>query len=226
MYQTLTLGELVSKSPSLKSVFNKKGIDYCCKGYRTLETTSKEDQFNLADMIAIIEETMQQPSRVDLSMDSSFEALIERILNKHHSYLNEQLPIISEYVKTILRVHGQNHPELLTLYQDFHALKNELELHMIKEETIQYPAIETYLFSHKIEDLNAAKDVIKVLESEHEAAGDLLKSMRSTTNHFQAPSDACETFIKTYRQLEALEVDMFEHIHLENNILFKKLLIL
>jgi len=226
MYQTLTLGELVSKSPSLKKIFNNKGIDYCCKGYRTLEIASKEDQFNLDDMITVIKETMHQSSTIDLTMDSNFETLIERILNKHHRYLNEQLPIISEYVKTILRVHGQNHPELLKLYQDFHALKNELELHMIKEETIQYPAIETYLSSQQTDDLDTAKAVINDLESEHEAAGDLLKSMRSTTNHFQAPSNACETFVKTYRQLEALEVDMFEHIHLENNILFKKLLAL
>jgi regulator of cell morphogenesis and NO signaling len=61
---------------------------------------------------------------------------------------------------------------------------------------------------------------MKETEAEHEAAGDILKEMRKITDDFKVPADGCTTYTLTYKKLEELESDLFEHIHLENNILF------
>jgi regulator of cell morphogenesis and NO signaling len=57
---------------------------------------------------------------------------------------------------------------------------------------------------------------------EHDHAGNVLAEIRKLTGNFQLPADACPTFAALYEGLEALEADLHEHIHLENNILFPK----
>ena len=40
------------------------------------------------------------------------------------------------------------------------------------------------------------------------------------------PEGACNTFIAMYAKLKEFQDDLFQHIHLENNILFPKAIIL
>jgi regulator of cell morphogenesis and NO signaling len=66
-------------------------------------------------------------------------------------------------------------------------------------------------------------DSLEELEGEHTGAGDIIKELREVTNHYIVPKGACRTYELTYRKLQELEEDIFQHIHLENNILFKNL---
>ena len=61
---------------------------------------------------------------------------------------------------------------------------------------------------------------MKKLEEEHSAAGDLIKEIQKLTENFTLPADACITFERTYKTLEALFDDIFIHIFKENSILF------
>jgi regulator of cell morphogenesis and NO signaling len=63
---------------------------------------------------------------------------------------------------------------------------------------------------------------MKETEDEHEAAGDILKELRKVTKDYSVPKDGCDTYFKTFDKLQQLEADLFEHIHLENNILFRR----
>lgn len=66
--------------------------------------------------------------------------------------------------------------------------------------------------------------IISDLENEHENAGKILKELRSITDNYRLPEDACPTYGKTYQVMQDLESDLFNHIHLENNILHQRLL--
>lgn len=66
-------------------------------------------------------------------------------------------------------------------------------------------------------------ELLLVLEAEHEGAGDLIKALREVTGHYTLLTDACRTFELTYRKFQELEKNALQHIHLENNILFKQL---
>ncbi|QWC00202.1 iron-sulfur cluster repair di-iron protein [Mycoplasmatota bacterium] len=221
--QNNTLGQIVSKFPRAADVFHDYNIDYCCGGHRTLSDVSKEQSLNVKEVIDALHKHYHSSTSSSTDWEKApYLDLINQILQAHHAYLNQNLPMISEQVKTILRVHGQNHPELMKVYQLFHRLKTDMDMHLIKEETIQYPAIEKYLETNKLEDLENAIQVIDELEEEHEDVGGILKSLRSITDGFNAPDDACQTFISTYENLEILEKNTFTHIHLENNILFPR----
>ena len=65
---------------------------------------------------------------------------------------------------------------------------------------------------------------INMMEAEHELAGNVIHQMREETNGFVPPSNACNTWRVTYAYLNEFESDLFQHIHLENNILFPKAL--
>jgi len=42
------------------------------------------------------------------------------------------------------------------------------------------------------------------------------------TGGYALPDDACPTFRALYEELERMESDLHQHIHLENNILFPR----
>jgi regulator of cell morphogenesis and NO signaling len=57
---------------------------------------------------------------------------------------------------------------------------------------------------------------------ERETAGDLLRLLRSITSDYTPPEDACVSYRTLYAVLEYFEMDLHQHIHLANNILFPR----
>jgi regulator of cell morphogenesis and NO signaling len=127
-------------------------------------------------------------------------------------------------------VHGAKLPGVFpALATTLGALAEELQSHMVKEEMILFPAVKE-LEAAKQEKraprsrfpLGALHMPMSVMEQEHEAAGELLKRLRSLSSEYQLPDWACNTFRGLYSGLEDLEADLHVHIHLENNILFPR----
>lgn len=54
----------------------------------------------------------------------------------------------------------------------------------------------------------------------------LVAKLRKVTNDYKLPETACNSFQLLFHTLQALETDLHQHIHLENNILFPKALLL
>jgi regulator of cell morphogenesis and NO signaling len=63
---------------------------------------------------------------------------------------------------------------------------------------------------------------IRMMMAEHDSAGDVLREIRTASNDYTPPADACMTFQTVYRALAEFEADLHQHIHLENNILFPR----
>lgn len=70
------------------------------------------------------------------------------------------------------------------------------------------------------EATKVAYDKVVLLESEHEAAGELIKSLIKATNDFTSLADGCATFRATYVLIRQLVEDIFLHIYKKNSILF------
>ena len=123
-------------------------------------------------------------------------------------------------------MHGTEDASLLKVQEAFDRLSEELLAHMPKEEEILFPAIKKMerqqLFAHDSFQPSQLKMPITAMEHEHDAAGELIKSIRSLTNHYLPPAYACPTFQITCKMLEEFDKDLMQHIHLENNILFPK----
>ena len=53
-----------------------------------------------------------------------------------------------------------------------------------------------------------------------------MKAIQDLSNDFAPPSDACTTYRLLFQSLEKFQEDLYLHVHLENNILFSKALVL
>lgn len=224
--ETSIIGDIVTKFPKASDLFKSYRIDFCCGGNRPLIDAINERNLSeeevLTNLNTLYEETkLLSESEVDWQTASNQE-LIDHIVNKHHGYLNEELPNLSPYVTKVLRVHGAEHPHLARVHKLFHELKAELEQHTIKEETSDFPLILAYEQNPTAENREKLSQIVGTLESEHTHAGDLIKEIREITNDFTPQAGACGTYRLVYQRLEALESDLFQHIHLENNILFPR----
>ncbi len=225
--QTDKVGEIVARFPQAKDVLQRHEIDFCCGGHRPLVQASQEHQ---ADIESVLRElnTLAKKASEEQNQETDWRSadldrLVDHIVNTHHAYLNQVLPELSELTTTILRVHGANHSELARVHRLFHNLKMELEQHLITEETVMFPLVKEYASSHDKSALARAVKVLDQLEGEHEGAGDILKELRHITNGYELPEDGCGTYAGTYQLLQELEADLFEHIHLENNILHPRM---
>lgn len=221
------LGDIVIAVPKTAEFFHHYRVDYCCGGDRTLQDALIELQLpeaSVLDELNTLAKTIQEQGD-DWHPMTPME-LVDYIVSTHHAFLWTNLPKLSELTTMLLRVHGINHPELITVHRLFGELKTELEAHLLKEETVQYPAIEAYFEHPSTDTLEPALAVIHELETEHVAAGSLLKQLRDVTKNYTIPTDGCNTYHKTYALFEKLELDIFQHIHLENNVLFPKLITL
>ncbi|WP_379131847.1 iron-sulfur cluster repair di-iron protein [Paenibacillus sp. sgz500958] len=217
--------DIVLQFPKSADYFKANKIDFCCGGAKPLGEAiierGLEQDAVLSDLYKLLEEYPVLEEEMVWNSAPSAE-LINHIVNKHHRYLREELPLIGQNVTKVFRVHGEDSPHLAELYKLFHLLKEELLEHTAKEEETEFPKILNYMASPSEEALADLRAGLTDLEGEHDAAGDILKQIRKITDDFTPPAHACTTYRLTYARLEELEGMTFEHVHLENNILFPR----
>ncbi len=229
-YQERSLAEIVNEDLRAADVFKKFGMDFCCGGGRSLASACEREGVEIGEVLEALQKLEQREEEEKLSdfTDREVDDLVDYIVEKHHSYLEEALPMIEEYAAKVSKVHGPSHPEVLQVHDIFMALAWELRVHLKKEENILFPYLRNLAKAARGETAWApptfgkAENPIRQMMSEHDDAGDALKKLRAVTRGFYPPEYACNTWRAYYRKLEELEGDLFLHVHLENNVLFPK----
>lgn len=221
------IGDIVTVFPGASNLFLEYKVDFCCGGNRPLIEAIEEQNIDESEIITILNERYREfmdsnEKFTDWAKESPSK-LVDYVVGKHHFYLNKELPIISELTLKILKVHGDKHTELFEVHRLFNNLRTELEGHLVKEEKFIFPMIKEYEENKINSDKEKLLNDLRELEDEHTGAGDIIKELRKVTDHYNTPKDTCRTYELTYRKLREMEEDIFQHIHLENNILFKNL---
>lgn len=224
-----TIGEMVVKDYRKAQVFKKLGIDFCCGGKKTVEEVCRTKGLDVervkAELNAVSGEAEQNENNFD---NWNLDFLADYIVNTHHDYVRTNVPFITELASKVASVHGKQHPELVKVADIFNRLGKDLRLHLVKEETIVFPFIKGLLLNEKTGKNSPAKafDSIQtptqMMELEHEQAGDDLAEIRNLTRDYTLPEDACTSYTVLFKKLQQFENDLFNHVHLENNILFPK----
>lgn len=221
------ISDIVTKVPQASDILKSYKIDFCCGGQRPLIEAILEKKVNETELLDKLNHLYEKAQHEDVLYHwdtESYTFIIDHIIHKHHAYLYQELPAISQFITKVFRVHGHHQSELSEVYTLFHQLKTELELHAVKEEQHIFPLIKEYENSRDNSSLQHLQENIEELESEHTSAGDILKKLREVTQDYILPEGACMTYQLTYRRLIDLESDLFQHIHLENNILFPRII--
>lgn len=227
---TSTVRDLAAGVPDATRVFDNFGIDYCCGGHRTLAAACREASLPIEDLTRSLEEA-GRASQSGAGRDwrhESLKALTEHIIDAHHCGARRELDRLEKLFDRVCPRHGENHPELFDARKTFYQLKQDLIPHMLKEEQVLF----TYIT--RMEEaagegravpppfFGTVRNPVRMMMTEHDTAGDLLRQLRGITKGHMIPPDGCVSFQTLYRALAGFEADLHQHIHLENNILFPR----
>lgn len=226
-----SLAQIVNNNHRAAAVFEKYHLDFCCKGKRTLQQACNEKDLKIEEIIADLE-TAEQSAKENTAInfnEMTLGQLSEYIVMTHHSYVQKEMPQILSYLQKVASKHGDRHTEMWKVLALFVAVKEELEQHMKKEEDILFPRIqETEKWVNEGKEIHISHTYllapVKMMEQEHDHAGELLAEINKLTDNYQPPADACTTYKLSFAALQAFELDLHQHVHLENNILFPKAL--
>jgi regulator of cell morphogenesis and NO signaling len=220
--------ELVLTFPGATRIFEQFGIDYCCGGgARTLEQGCGLANVPIELVRDSLKAAVAVPQERDWQTEPLFE-LIAHITSVHHRYTRAEIGRLEPLFEKVCSVHAANHPELPAIRRIFQTLGQELKIHMMKEEAVLFP------YFMRMEEAVIAKEPVLPLPFEtpgspisvmirgHDETGAALDSIRKTSQQYTLPPDACPSYRSLYESLEALEADLHQHLHLENNILFSR----
>jgi regulator of cell morphogenesis and NO signaling len=225
-----TVGEIAAKDIRKAEVFKKYGIDFCCGGKKSLKQVCEEKGLDLEIVEAELENPGQKISSANNYNGWELDFLADYIYNQHHRYYYDELPVLKGLITKVTQHHGSNHPELKYVYSLFGQLVQELDTHFMREEKVVFPFIKALVLAKRtgnFEALNSQPSLtepIRLMEVDHEAAGDILEQIQKLSGNYTPPADACNSYQFLYKKLKDIDEDLHQHIHLENNILFPKAL--
>lgn len=217
----MTLAELVDAHPALARELERRGLDYCCGGQRSLAEAIAAAGLDVAPTIDELAAAGDASPPAPWATMNAAE-LVDHLEQTHHRYLWDELARVSILIDKILAVHGTRHPELHEIADCFADLRVDLEPHMLKEERVLFPMIRELVNSTQAPAFHCGtlRNPIGVMLREHEAVGELLAEMRRLTNDYTPPPDGCASYRMCFAALEELEADTHLHVHKENNVLF------
>jgi len=222
-----TVRELANTNPQAARIFEKFGIDYCCGGEKPLGQACRAANVSVQEVV----DALEKPPSAEMDRDwqtASLAEVIQEIVGKHHAFVRAEIPRLTSLLAKVVGVHGEKHEELGKIERSFHALAEELSMHLLKEERMLFPYIEQLEAAAKRGDrptppmFGTVQNPVRMMVMEHDSAGDLLREMRQVTKDYALPEEACMSFRMLYRALEEFEADLHRHIHLENNFLFPR----
>lgn len=229
-----SLGDFVAQYPHSRELFNYFDLDYCCKGEQNVVVAAKEKNIDLGEfesLLKLVLERVPNTEKYKSWTNESLTNIVNHIEAVHHSLTWGILTTIDMLLNKLMQVHGEKHGDFLHPLQSLIInFKLELEEHMSQEENVVFPAIRKLEEASNSnspmpeKELALVQESIKNLKSDHEKAGEILSQIKVMTKNFELPDYACASFVKFYADLETLQDDLHAHIHLENTVLFPKLM--
>jgi regulator of cell morphogenesis and NO signaling len=226
---TQTVRNIAAENPAAIRVFEHYGIDYCCGGRILLTEACSARNLDIDEVLACLEAAADAPvAENDDWTKKPLSALVAHIVEKHHAYVNRELPRLRVLADKVVTRHGETQSELPILESRLAQLGEELTHHQAKEEAILFPHIVSL---ERVAANGSAKprgcfatiaDPVAMMTQEHDHAGALIAQIRELSHNFTPPANSCPTFYAFYDGLREFEHDLYQHIHLENNILFPR----
>ncbi|GEN66247.1 iron-sulfur cluster repair di-iron protein [Chryseobacterium rhizosphaerae] len=226
--KTDLIGNMVAEDFRTAAVFKRHGIDFCCKGGRTIEEACTPKKLDPEKVYAELESL---PANEGGSIDFGswpLDLLADYIEKTHHRYVEEKTPVLQAFLDKLCKVHGGRHPELFEINTLFNESAHDLAAHMKKEEFILFPFVRN-MMKAKISGgslqhpaFGTVENPVSMMQHEHSVEGDRFRRIAEITHEYLPPADACNTYKVAFAMLQDFENDLHKHIHLENNILFPK----
>jgi regulator of cell morphogenesis and NO signaling len=227
------IGDLAVARPASIPILEQLGLDYCCGGNRSLAEAAAAAGRPVDEVLSRLAAAEGDPTARDWS-GAPLPELLDHIVATHHEYMKAALPALWEMIGKVVNAHAEGHPELAEVRATMGRLFEELDLHLQKEEQILFPMIRGLCGASGpaatpgscpgkgTPCAGGPEGPMTVMEQEHDDAGEALRTLRRLTQDYRLPEGACTTFRGLYAGLQELEADLHQHIHLENNLLHRR----
>lgn len=221
------IGQFVAEDQRTAKVFNTYDIDFYCHGDDLLSEVCQANNLNIEQVLSDLEATTSAPYEGLNYKDIPLDELADCIQNIHHTYIEEQLPVLSAHLDTLCESHGDDHEGLFMLRSLFNDFSRELNSHIKKEELILFPFIKDLqkaINKNKIDTslFGTVKNPISIAKEQHHNEDERFRFISQLTKNFSGFIGNCKTYKNLISLLDEFEQNLHTHIHLENNILFPK----
>ncbi|MBR4029650.1 MAG: iron-sulfur cluster repair di-iron protein [Alistipes sp.] len=226
-FASKSVGAIVRDDFAAARVFKSFGIDFCCGGTATLADACRMAGVDVESVVAQLASKDEECGVIPFDMWPT-DLLIDYVLKIHHRNIRAYGPELLALIEKVAMRHGSQHPELHDLVKLLAASLEDLESHLQKEEQVLFPyAYDLFYASERGEHARAmhcgtVANPIRVMHREHSDEGTRYKYIRNLTNGFAVPADACDSYRLMLHDLEKFMDGLYEHIHIENNILFPR----
>ncbi|WP_311196081.1 DUF542 domain-containing protein [Antarcticibacterium sp. 1MA-6-2] len=173
---TRTVAEMVTENISAAHIFKKYGIDFCCGGGISIKRAAEKANVNFN----ILEKELLAINNIKPEAQNfnswSLDLLADHIVNVHHNYIEESIPLIVQYASRVVQVHSSDYPELIQIQRLFSEVAVDLGGHLKKEELILFPFIKKMVKAKKdgtsLEKpgFDTVDNPIRMMEADHEEA--------------------------------------------------------
>jgi regulator of cell morphogenesis and NO signaling len=143
--------------------------------------------------------------------------LIAHIVQQHHAYARRALPYIVPLLARVAGFHRKRNEKLDALCDAGNALAETLEAHLDEEELEIFPAL--------LGAPRRASAMLTPRACHHPGeVARLLARVRTLADDYSAPEWASLAYRVLMEELEALEEDVTEYMHLEEFVLVPRLM--
>ena len=101
--ENITLGELVNAYPGLARELERWGLDYCCRGGRTLATACDAAGLAPRALVAELTALTRRPTAVEDWTTMTAAELVGHLVSTHHRYLWAELPRLTDLTEKVGR---------------------------------------------------------------------------------------------------------------------------
>ncbi len=229
----LTVSDIVRRNYRTADVFKKWGINYCCAGNVPLAEACALKDIDPAAVQRDLDAVAGNMGGVELQGADEWpvDFLIDYIVHVHHAYLKRVLPLLRSQLHSFVAGHLKKYPYLQAVEEVFSDMASELVEHNQLEEENIFPYLKQVVNTHKRRETYGSlfvrtlgRPLDQKVSADHKRIAALLSQLRIATNHYHFNDEACTNHQVIYHKLQELDNNLSLHKHLENNILYPKVL--
>ena len=228
----MPVGQIVAENYRTYPVFESHKIDYYNKGKQTLEEVADEHKINLQALRDEIAKKRDSPIKEDEDFNSwRLDALSEYIVTHYHRHADKQIQVIKPALEKACQEYGERHSWLPEIKKLFDEAAGIIAVHQKKEELILFPFIRKMADAEKNNKeflrpsaTRSVENPVNMLTHEHHQQSDLFQKISDLSQDYTRPEGVDGTFGDCLQLLQEFELNLHQHLHLENNILFPKAL--
>ncbi|HRN57452.1 MAG TPA: DUF542 domain-containing protein [Agriterribacter sp.] len=229
------VSDIVKTDYRTAAVFKKYDIDFCCGGKFPLEMICANKGLAITELLRELEAATYTTASYAVHEYHTWKPdfLADYIIHVHHRYLEKALAEAAAYLRHLTQKHAAQYVYLPELRDTFETFSGIITPRQQQEEEIIFPYIRqvtrAYLNKESYAGLlvrTLRKPVEQVMLQEQKTVETLIRQMRELTHHYTPPKNACITHTVALLKLQELDNDTVHHIHLENDMLYPRVLIM